>query len=124
MIRIGFVLLLFCVLSIGLAPSAARAHGIAEPTVHAAVQQLAAVQQADSGAVDSVFQRLDRSPSPHDHRPGKPGCLVACSGAGTIAAAEFDLPIPIRVAPVVRHDTANSPTSVEPPVEDQPPRAA
>lgn len=115
--RVGLALFLLFALAVGLVPSDARAHG-----TMAAGPQHEMLEDAPGSSVGDVALRLDGFPAPHDHRPGKPGCLAACSGTGTILLESISVPVPQRVAPALLYDTARAPRSIQPPVEDQPPR--
>lgn len=118
--RFGLLLVLVLVTLVSFGSSQAWAHEGA-----ALLAQEAAAANQMTGDRATGRMALDRTGEHQHGRPGTPtDCLAVggCSSAGSVLGETCYIPVPLRVGVVTEFSTASSPRSIDPPLEDQPPR--
>lgn len=119
MARLLAALFLLVLTAVTAVPSAARADGVQ-------------VAHGDMATVDAHGPATDRAPTasavpgPHGHGIGQPECptAVGCDGIGGIDPEPVRVLPPSRIAIRQPRPTAVPPRTIDPPLEDRPPRQA
>ncbi|MEQ8397316.1 hypothetical protein [Thalassobaculum sp.] len=117
--RLGFILIMFLAVFLGLGSGKAWAHEGAALQAQEAIVATHTATDLSTGAMTP-----DRTGEHRHGLPGTPDCLAVggCSGAGSVLGEAYRIPVPQQVVRVSLFTVASTPRSTEPPVEDQPPR--
>lgn len=127
--RLGAILILLLMLSVGVAPTDAFAHEGSATQVIATGSHAHLTIQGNPGPENAAFviSAASDAESPanhHDERPGSLHCLAfaGCGGVGVLAQSS-GFPVPRSMAAALLDTAGSPPQGIDLPLEDRPPRS-